>query len=94
MQDLDFINNGERSRKTVGISGKIEGNNKQIQNIITNGSIFNNIAKESQVNNLFIKNYQSSSGVISTLYGDINNIHVSEIKIEKTTIFIYNYKRR
>lgn len=43
MEDLDFINNGNRARITNEIQGKIDGNHHQINNIMINNNLFNKV---------------------------------------------------
>ena len=88
MNDLDFINNGDKAKITGVYTGKIKGNGYTIKNIqITSGNIFYSISNTGKIENLYISNYQAIGnfvgGVINTLNGEIDNIHVTNEKIQK-----------
>ena len=88
MNDLDFLNNGDKAKITGTYTGKIKGNGYTIKNVqITSGNIFSSISSTGKIENLYISTYQSignnTGGIINTLNGEIDNIHVTNEKIEK-----------
>ena len=89
MNDLDFINNGNLAKIGGSYTGKINGNNYTIKNIqIQNGSIFNSLSNTSKISNLNIQNFQQTGSyysIILTLNGELNNVHATDVKLEKTT---------
>ena len=89
MNDIDFINNGNKAKISGTFSGKIKGNDYALKNIlISGGTIFSAISNISKIEDLNINNYQSignnAGGIIENLQGEINNIHVTNQIIEKT----------
>ena len=88
MNDLDFMNNGNMATINGTYTGKINGNNYTIKNIQnTTGRLISTISNTGKVLNLNIKNYQSTASyadVIATLNGELNNVHIEDVKLEKT----------
>ena len=96
MNDLDFINNGNMAQVSGTYSGKINGNNHTIKNIIINGgTVFEKISNTGKILNLNIQNYQSvgnaACGLISILNGEINNVHIINESLEKTNNTVDNH---
>ena len=96
MNDLDFINNGIMAKVSGTYRGKINGNNHTIKNIILNGgTVFGTISNTSKILNLNIQNYQSvgtnACGLIYTLNGEVNNVHIINESLEKTNYSMDNH---
>ena len=91
MQDLDFINEGSSILITTTYSGKINGNNKTIKNIIVPGNykgLFSTLS--GTIGNLFIENYthseissNSDNGFIGTASSNakIDNVHIKGMEM-------------
>ena len=89
MNDIDFINNGDKVQIQGTFSGKIKGNMYSLKNIqLQKSGIFATISEYGKIQDLKIDNYQvigsSVYGIASISKGEINNVHMSNITIEKT----------
>ncbi len=89
MNDIDFINNGDKVQIQGTFSGKIKGNMYSLKNIqLQKSGIFATISEYGKIQDLKIDNYQaigsSVYGIASISKGEINNVHMSNIIIEKT----------
>ena len=89
MQDLDFRNNSEDSIIRTYYTGKLDGNNHTIKNIINTKSQYIFVRIKNKLSNLNIENCEFagsySTGFIDYIEGDVENVHIKNIKLSATT---------
>ena len=88
MTDLDFANEGSNIRISKTYTGKVNGNNHTIKNIIlTSDFLFNDL--KGTIENINIQNFKQDKAETAAVYGliwnatnaVIDNIHMKDVKI-------------
>ena len=88
MTDLDFANEGSNIRISKTYTGKVNGNNHTIKNIIlTSDFLFNDL--KGTIENINIQNFKQDKPKTASVYGliynatnaVIDNIHIKDVKI-------------
>ena len=87
MSDLDFKNNSALARIATAYRGILDGNNHIVKNIKINGAhIIHQIRNE--LKNITFENcslsYGNVQGIISGLYGNLENVRAKNIELEIT----------